>query len=648
MSSIKYRPDIDGLRSVAVLGVVFYHAGLGFPGGFVGVDVFFVISGYLITSLIQKELQSECFSMVNFWARRARRILPALAAMVAAVLVCGWFLMLPADFETLGKQTLALIFFSSNIKFWMESGYFDSLASEKPLLHTWSLSLEEQFYVLIPILLGLLFKFRKAAWAVPVLLLLSLASFVLSVYWTRHLREAAFYLLPSRGWELGVGSLLAFCKPISRLWVRNAMAWVGIIAILAAFLFYSSHTPFPGLGALPPVAGAALLIWSGKGFDGSGCWPIPNRWLSLRPFVFVGLISYSLYLWHWPLFAFAKYSSIKPLGNGLALGLLLASFLLAWISYRFVEQPIRNRQILRTNRQVFCFSAAVAGFLFLVSLGLWATDGYPKRLPVEAVNFAKGKDDWSTRFGGDTKIEEIPDRLTRLGNSGSTPEVFVWGDSHAMAILPAVDAACKKLGIGALASKSSSSAPVVGWQSRYLGQGEETMKYNQAVLEAIQKLSSKGGLHTVILAARWSGYSNGHNLEFNLALRKTVDEITQSGCRVVILHEVPNFPFEAPKALALAKMHGENLDELVTNTQSYEEKFAPYLKNWTELAKENDKVEIFNPGPLFAEPDGIIAPYDSDGVLYRDSHHLTTHGSMRLKEEFSKILSEKSSKDQNP
>ena len=210
MSFLKYRPDIDGLRAIAVLGVVFYHAGLGFPGGYVGVDVFFVISGYLITSLIRKELQSGDFCMLNFWERRARRILPALSMLVVAVLLAGWFLMLPADYEALGKQTIALVFFCSNIKFWMESGYFDSIASEKPLLHTWSLSLEEQFYIVIPILLGLLFKFRRSGWVVPVLGGICLTSFALSISWVEHQREAAFYLLPARAWELGLGSLVAF------------------------------------------------------------------------------------------------------------------------------------------------------------------------------------------------------------------------------------------------------------------------------------------------------------------------------------------------------------------------------------------------------------------------------------------------------
>jgi len=639
MSSIKYRPDIDGLRSVAVLGVVFYHAGLGFPGGFVGVDVFFVISGYLITSLIQKELQSECFSMVNFWARRARRILPALAAMVAAVLVCGWFLMLPADFETLGKQTLALIFFSSNIKFWMESGYFDSLASEKPLLHTWSLSVEEQFYLVIPILFGLLYKIRRSGLVVPVLGGVCLASFALSIFWVEHQREAAFYLLPARAWELGVGSLIAFCVPVSRAWVRSGMAWLGLLGILCPFFFYSSQTSFPGLAALPPVAGAALLIWSGMGIEINSETPFINRVLSVRPFVWIGLISYSLYLWHWPLFAFTKYFSMTPPSTLVNCVLLAASFLLAWLSYRFVEKPFRSRETIRSRGQVFWLSGAAASVLLLAALGLWAGKGYPQRLPADAVKFAEGKNDWSTEFGGDTRLEDIPDRLAQLGAKEAPVAVFVWGDSHAMAVLPVLDSVCKELNLGAVVAKSSSTAPVVGWASKYLRQGDETIAYNQAVLNAVKKLAKDGTLKTIILAARWSGYSNGQDAEFNKALKNTIAQLTTYGCNIVILREVPNFGFEPPKALALARMQGKELDSFSVTLQDYEERFAPHSQNLNLLTREN--LEVINPGIIFANPEGLIFPFDDGGVLYRDSHHLSKRGSMKLKEEFLKLLSKK-------
>ncbi|MEO0017973.1 MAG: hypothetical protein RLZZ522_1256 [Verrucomicrobiota bacterium] len=246
-----------------MLGVVLFHAGLAFPGGYAGVDVFFVISGFLITSLLIKELRQGTFSLLDFWERRARRILPALAAVTAVIIAAGWFILLPADYETLGKQVIALIALSSNIKFWRESGYFATEAEVKPLLHTWSLSLEEQFYLLIPLLLALLFRIRKANWIVPTLLLGSVISFALSVYGSYRAPAANFFLLPPRAWELGVGSLLAFAPPLPQPRLRTLLAWLGFIAILVPFCCYPHGIRFPGLTALPPVAGAALLIWSG-------------------------------------------------------------------------------------------------------------------------------------------------------------------------------------------------------------------------------------------------------------------------------------------------------------------------------------------------------------------------------------------------
>ena len=639
MSFLKYRPDIDGLRAIAVLGVVFYHADLGFPGGYVGVDVFFVISGYLITSLILKELKSGHFSMLNFWERRARRILPALAVLVAVVLAVGWFVMLPADYETLGKQTIALVFFSSNIKFWMESGYFDSLASEKPLLHTWSLSLEEQFYLVIPIVLGLLFKLRRSGWVVPVLGGICLASFALSIFWVEHQREAAFYLLPARAWELGLGSIVAFCVPVSRAWVRNGMAWLGLLGILCPFFFYSSQTSFPGLAALPPVVGAALLIWSGMVFEKNSSAPFLNRVLAVRPFVWIGLISYSLYLWHWPIFAFTKYfwnSTPSPLINSL---LAAASFFLAWLSYRFVEQPFRSREIIRSRGQVFWLSGAAVSVLLLAAFGLWAGKGFPKRLPEDAVKFAEGKNDWSTQFGGDTRAEDIPDRLVRFGAEGGEVEVFVWGDSHAMAILPMVDQVCKELNLGGMTAKSASTAPVVNWSCKHLYQGKEELDYNFAVLNGIKKMAREGYLKIVILAARWSGYTNGKDIIFNEALKNTIAELSVSGCRIILLREVPNFPFETPKALALATIRGENPASFSITLQDYEERFASHAETAKLLAEEYPNVEVINPGPVFANQNRIIYPFDESGVLFIDSHHLSTHGSMKLKEQFLKKLS---------
>ena len=228
LAKFRYRADIDGLRAIAVIGVVLFHAGLGVGGGFVGVDVFFVISGFLITSLILRDLDRGSFSIVDFWERRARRIFPALAVVVIVTLIAGWFLMLPFGFQVLGQSAVALTVFASNMQFWRTSGYFDPAAEENPLLHTWSLSVEEQFYLVVPLLLLLVFALRFQRRLGLILGVGVVASFLVSVYWVDRDPKGAFYLLPSRAWELGAGSLLVLARPASNSALRELMAWLGL------------------------------------------------------------------------------------------------------------------------------------------------------------------------------------------------------------------------------------------------------------------------------------------------------------------------------------------------------------------------------------------------------------------------------------
>lgn len=295
---MNYRADIDGLRAVAVMGVVLYHAGLGVPGGYVGVDIFFVISGFLITGLILKDLERGSFSMVNFWERRARRIFPALAVVVATCLVVGWFLMLPFGYLVMAQSAIALTFFASNFQFWRTADYFGPVAEENLLLHTWSLSVEEQFYLIVPLLMVALYSLRKRAllpWAAACGVIVSL---VLSEWWLRHDPSGAFYLLPSRTWELATGSLLAFARPFRPAFKPAWIGVFGLLLILFSYLFYSEKTAFPGIAAIPPVLGTALIIWSGNAGQ-----TLFHRAVAWQPLVHIGLLSYSLYLWHWPIFA---------------------------------------------------------------------------------------------------------------------------------------------------------------------------------------------------------------------------------------------------------------------------------------------------------------------------------------------------------
>lgn len=288
-----YRPDIDGLRAVAVLGVILYHFEVWpFSGGFVGVDVFFVISGYLITGIIANDLQADRFSILTFYQRRVRRILPALVACVAATSVAGLFILLPNELQDLGQSLIATALFASNIYFWSQSGYFAPAADTQPLLHTWSLAVEEQFYIAFPLILAAVWRWNRRA-LVPTLLVLALLSLGVSAYQVQQAPQAAFYLSIGRGWELLVGSLIALCR--SHLdKVPATCAWLGLAAIVASLVGYNEQMPFPGLAALLPCLGAAAIIVSAPG-------TMVGNFLSSSPMRGIGLISYSLYLWHWPI-----------------------------------------------------------------------------------------------------------------------------------------------------------------------------------------------------------------------------------------------------------------------------------------------------------------------------------------------------------
>ncbi len=343
----RHRRDIDGLRAVAILPVMLYHARVaGFGGGFVGVDVFFVISGYLITTLIVRDLAEGRFSLVQFWLRRARRILPAVTVMMAAGLAIGWFVLLPDDYRAAARSAFHQSLFISNYYFWRKTGYFFASADTMPFLHTWSLSVEEQFYVAYPLLLLVVTRAARPhrTAILSVLLLLSLG---LSLWRLGVSPEEAFYLAHLRAWELLVGAVTASIvfdagsrwspRPI----LREAASAAGLVAILCSVSLIDRNTPFPGLAALAPCVGAALVIW-GNGYGPT----VVGRVLGCRPLVAIGAISYSLYLWHWPLLVFANYSSIDGRSTPFLLGVLLASGGVAWVSYRWVETPIRRRAVL--------------------------------------------------------------------------------------------------------------------------------------------------------------------------------------------------------------------------------------------------------------------------------------------------------------
>lgn len=371
---MQYRREIDGLRAVAVLAVIFFHAGwAGFSGGYIGVDIFFVISGYLITSILLAELEAGKFSISRFYERRARRILPALSVVLLVTSIAAFMLMPPALLQDYARSLISVASFCSNVFFYWSSGYFSTASDEKPLLHTWSLAVEEQFYLLFPLLLAWCWFLRRCglAWLMLGLMLISLLGSELLLGMQQI--DANFYLIFSRAWELLAGAMLALARP--EQWqlpakLRPWLALLGMLLIVASIFGLDHSTPFPGLYALTPVLGACLIIAFADSHHAVG------KLLASRTMVGIGLISYSLYLWHQPLFAFLRHKHVHaPQPLLFALAILLA-VLLAVLSYRWVEQPFRDRKRY-DRRHIFQLSAIALAAI--IGIGVLGLNGQPQR-----------------------------------------------------------------------------------------------------------------------------------------------------------------------------------------------------------------------------------------------------------------------------
>ena len=334
---MKYRPEIDGLRALAVVPVILFHAGFDiFSGGFIGVDIFFVISGYLITTILLEDIEEGRFSLVNFYERRARRIIPALFFVVIVCIPFAWMWMLPSQMKDFSQSLVAVSLFASNILFWQESEYFTAFEQEKPLLHTWSLAVEEQYYILFPIFLIFAWRFGKNKVFLMILMMAAI-SFLISEWGWRYKANANFFLAPTRAWELFAGSISAFLVKNRGVRKNNVLAIIGLAAIIFSISAYDKTTPMPSLYALVPVLGVMLLIlYANKD-------TFAAKLLSMKIFVGIGLISYSAYLWHQPIFVFARIKQISQPSPTLMLLFCLLSMLLAYLSWIYVEKPLEKR-----------------------------------------------------------------------------------------------------------------------------------------------------------------------------------------------------------------------------------------------------------------------------------------------------------------
>ena len=637
MTSLVYRRDIDGLRAVAVIAVVLFHFGVpGFSGGFVGVDVFFVISGYLITSIIWRQREASRFSFVEFWARRARRILPALFVMMAAVLAVGWFLMAPKDYEELGRSVRYQVMFVSNLLFMRQEGYFDAASDLKPLLHTWSLAVEEQFYFVFPLLLTLLCS-RFKHWRLALFSLL-LVSFGLSVWAVAQHPEKAFFLLPMRAWELLAGAMLAIA-PASQKRLTPAAAQgislLGMGLILVAVFGYDNSTPFPGAAALLPVLGVVALIWAN---EHQSTWV--GRVLSTRLMVGLGLISYSWYLWHWPVFVFGSYAGAEEFGPVLTGGLIALTLILGYLSWRFVETPFRERRILAGRRQILV--AAGLGILVLGIAGqaLRWTDGLPSRLSEQALQYARASE-WRPELMACITDDKSPadTPFCRYGRSPAAPaQLLVWGDSHATALIPALEDSARQHGVNVMLASSAGCLPLEG-----LEHGTRCAEYNRRV----ERTLATEPVRDILLVARWSLYlygdakgdhghalrdSNGHYdravAEQRLAdgLRARVEQLRKAGYRVWLMKEAPLQPFNPPYRLSrLAMLHQPTADVGMPVEDHLRQK-AFINRLFADIAAADSHVQVLDPTPQLCDASGLCRAEQDGHSLYTDDNHLSEIG----------------------
>ncbi|WP_294054009.1 acyltransferase family protein [Sphingomonas sp.] len=605
-----YRPDIDGLRALAILPVLAYHAHLpGITGGFVGVDVFFVISGYLITRIIAREIDEHRFSILHFYERRARRILPALLPMIVAVLGLAAWLYLPGDFEGVPRSALAATLFASNLLFFHETGYFQIGAEAMPLLHSWSLAIEEQFYIFFPLLLIAVGRWLPL-WRIPLVAGTALASFALAVATQGDSSGIAFYLLPPRAWELFAGGLVALgaIPAIRARWLREGLAAAGLAALLVPIFVYDRFTTFPGMTALAPVLGAAALIHAAPG-------TATGKLLGLGPLRWVGLISYSLYLWHWPLIVFTEYATEARLAGWLQLAVIAASFLLAWLSWRFVEAPFRAPG--RFSRPtIFAASAAGMASVCAVALALVVLGPWPQRFGPEVGRMAAAKDDFSPYRARCHDTDGRGLEPCVLGAPNTQPTALVWGDSHGVEFAYVLSRMAEARGASLIERTHSSCPPVIGYQSPT---DPSCTRSNQAVLDAIL---ADPRLSTIYLAGFWESplYAAPRTMA---QLDATIQTLIEAGRHVVLIGPVPPNQWDVPRHLArlasLGRLDGATGRNRADITPA-EERIARVANHWRAR------------GLSYIDPAAVLCDARSCAVLHRgvplyfDHHHPSVAG----------------------
>lgn len=661
-----YRADIDGLRAIAVLSVVFFHAGLtGFTGGFVGVDIFFVISGFLITSILIRDIEAGRFSLARFYQRRTKRIIPALVAVWIGVGCFGYFALLPKDLSDLGFSLATSALFISNLFFFADTGYFASASEYKPLLHTWSLSIEEQFYLVWPLALFAVWRWlpRRAGMAVVVVMVV--ASLAYAQIRVSGDPDAAFYLIPSRFWELGLGALLA-CFMIRHApgpWVARYASAVGLTLIVGSIAFLDKSVPFPGVAAFPACAGAALVIYGGASSEG-----IAVRCLSWRPLVFIGLISYSLYLWHWPVFSYMHIVRGEVGIEGAVFGVLL-SLALAVLSWRFIERPFRGDLLGRMASRTIIWGGAVPVMVaVLIASIVVDKSGMPERLPKEAVEYGKLVRGFDPIYEACQNKEEFAFDAHLVdcvfGARGDGIDFLVYGDSHAQHLVPGLNLQAREAGLTGGIIAEGGCPPMWRDELRMLSRGKVSQKCSRVRRAFHRALEEFESVKFVLIAARWDLYAlnrsakkggSGVFLEGRRG-RSTSVEVMENdldalltglrkrGIKSALMGQVVPLGWPGQSCVRQALIHGGDLSACRPARVEVLQRLSGGRALGQRIARTNDDVVWIDPYDAMCSDLGCLTRWGSI-TGYRDDDHLNPRGSRALHEILSTDLLERLAND---
>jgi peptidoglycan/LPS O-acetylase OafA/YrhL len=619
---MRYRSEIDGLRALAILPVIFFHAGFKiFSGGFIGVDIFFVISGYLITSIIISENNSASFSIIHFYERRARRILPALFFVMLVCLPFAWLWLLPEDMKSFCHSLITVPTFLSNFLFWKTSGYFDIAAELKPLLHTWSLAVEEQYYLLFPLLMIIIWQFGRKI-IVTLLLTLLVASLGLAQWASVTKPDAAYYLLLTRGWEILLGSIVAFylsssqfIYPSERL--QQVGSAIGLAFIGYAIFAFDSQTPFPGLYALIPTLGAALIIIYAHPST------IVGRLLSTKWSVGLGLGSYSAYLWHQPVLAFARHRSSEDLSLSLTILLLALIAVLTFFTWKYIEAPFRKRGHFNRG-QIFTWSILAASAFITIGIAGHITQGFEKRFTfISAYEGDIGHTDFYNYLDNKfflcapRSIANDPQNKVTFrclqSKQNSDIDIALIGDSHAEHLFLGIAQTLSNKNVLLHARGSYPSIDSHDFQNIY------------------QYILDTSSIHTVIITAHWISRIDmiPKNTSLEKELSKTIGLLIQKGKKVYLFDDVPKFSFPPERCKYMVESLGKTICTIPKDSVLRSE--LSYSGDLKSIVRNNPKLIYFEPKDIFCNNINC-SMIKNDILMYRDNNHLNIMGSNLLGE----------------